>query len=92
MLYVEFFTVYNYLVIYLIIQHFTCITYCCDCCLLAVYGADDLTQTNTVYLDSSFGMGYNLRELAQVRRRGSSSHHFLTSIMHAERMHVTACQ
>jgi hypothetical protein len=36
--------------------------------LLAVYGADDLTQTNTVYLDTSFGMGYNLRELAQVRK------------------------
>jgi len=34
--------------------------------LCAVYGAADLTQTNTVFLDSSFGMGYNLRELAQV--------------------------
>lgn len=32
----------------------------------AVYGASDLTQANTVFLDSSFGMGYNLRELAQV--------------------------
>jgi hypothetical protein len=32
----------------------------------AVYGSADLSQANTVFLDSSFGMGYNLRELAQV--------------------------
>lgn len=32
----------------------------------AVYGANDLAQANTVFMDSSFGMGYNLRELSQV--------------------------
>lgn len=43
----------------------------CCCCAAAgpaaaVYGSADLSQANTVFLDSSFGMGYNLRELAQV--------------------------
>lgn len=35
----------------------------------AVYGSDDLSQANTVFLDSAFGMGYNLREMAQVGSR-----------------------
>lgn len=43
---------------------------CCCCAAagpaVAVYGSADLSQANTVFLDSSFGMGYNLRELAQV--------------------------
>jgi hypothetical protein len=32
----------------------------------AVYGAEDLAQANTIFLDSSFGMGYNAREMHQV--------------------------
>lgn len=46
-----------------------CTLVCFSCCTTshrAVYGAGDLTQANTVFLDSSFGMGYNLRELLQV--------------------------
>lgn len=36
------------------------------CCCYAVYGGDDLTQTNGVFLDSAFGLGYNFRPLNQV--------------------------
>ena len=34
-------------------------------CLAAAYGAADLTQANTVYLDSHWGIGASVRELVQ---------------------------
>jgi Cu2+-containing amine oxidase len=35
----------------------------CPAC--AAYGADDLSQANTVYLDSHWGLGASVRELVQ---------------------------
>lgn len=32
---------------------------------VAAYGADDLSQANTVYLDSHWGLGASVRELVQ---------------------------
>ena len=43
-----------------------------------VYGGADLTQTNGIFLDSAFGLGYNFRTLNQVGCwggvRGTSMH------------------
>lgn len=57
----------------------------------AVYGAADLSQATTVFLDSAFGMGYNLRELAQVGVDiipGDQSHCVEHQAMHWQQVRV----